>query len=225
MLGVMGIAIAIAMLFWQWKLVVATSLGVLVMRWLYCLQELDWQSIGSSLRQYLIGANRKFAIAVCIGSLFSLGIYVAISIGADTQSLSITIGILLQAIATLSSFILLLWQVFGHTAPTQATKQATKIDNLFADLTHTDPLKRLIAVRQLTDLATNQSNHSIPRISITDCFRLMLKTESEPIVLNAVLAGLQQLETTPKINQSTASLSPLNSPQEARAKTKLYSAR
>ncbi|NJL68277.1 MAG: hypothetical protein HC894_19150 [Microcoleus sp. SM1_3_4] len=76
-------------------------------------------------------------------------------------------------------------------------------------MTDTDPVKRLIAVRQITDLVANPEfgklnslKSSIVTDSIAECFRLMLSREPEAFVRNALLEGLQTLESLPKLSQA-----------------------
>nr|WP_275974416.1 hypothetical protein [Argonema galeatum] len=181
------------MLFWNWKLLLATSVGVLVMWLVYRLQVLDWQLYWSNLRRFFGGANRQLTIAVGSGGLATLSTYTAISIGVDTDSPWIAGGAMLQGLGTLAILVLLVWQIVGR----RAFRDEAKLDRMLASLTDADPLKRLIAVRHLTRFGTKYD--SSEQNAIADYFRLMLSQESEALIRDAVLDGLQAFDNLQKL--------------------------
>ncbi|MFB2833759.1 hypothetical protein [Floridanema evergladense] len=200
----LGSIAAITIILSDRKLLLASSIGVVTIWLVYRLQSGNWQPYLSNLRRLLTGANRQLVVAVISGGLATLCGYVAIA-GADTQSSWITLIVLLQSLGTLPILGLLVWQIL-----TQQTKpDTTKLDQMLADLTHADPLKRLIAVRYLTSSVKRfDFNH---KIWISDYFRLMLNREQEAIVRDAILDGLRILENYPKLGEARASFSmPVN---------------
>jgi hypothetical protein len=199
----LSLVLAIAMLCWHWKLVLATSLGVLVMWLVYRLQALNWQVCWSNLRRFFQGANRQLAIAVGSGSLASLSIYMALSIGIDTDSPWIGVAAMLQGLGTLSILVLLIYHMIGR----QENQEDAQLEALLVELTHTEPLKRLIAVRQLARLGTKARFDKTEQRSIADYFRLMLSRESEPIVRDAIIECLQALENVKSLNQGASAFS------------------
>ena len=52
------LTVVVAMLFWNWKLLLATGAGVLVMLLVYLMQEWDWLLYWSRVRQFFNGSNR-----------------------------------------------------------------------------------------------------------------------------------------------------------------------
>jgi hypothetical protein len=70
-----GLTGVVAMLLWNWKLLLATSAGVLVMLLAYLMQEWDWQIYGSSLRRFFSGFNRQLTLAVGSGGIATLSTY------------------------------------------------------------------------------------------------------------------------------------------------------
>jgi len=201
----LGSIAAMTVIFSNRKLFLATSIGVITMWLVYRLQSGNWQSHLENLRQLVTGTNRQLAIAVFSGGLATLCSYLAIAIGSDTQSSWITLGILLQSLATLAILGLIAWQIVGQ----QTKPDQTKLDQMLADLTDTDPLKRLIAVRYLISSAQKfDFNH---KVYLADYFRLMLNREKEAIIRDAVLDGLRLLENNPKLSEAKASFSmPVN---------------
>lgn len=197
----LGLTVAFALMFWNWKLVLATIVGMLVMWLVYRLQFCNWQSYWSNLRRLFGGANRQLTIAVGSGGLATLCTYMAVSIGVDTNSPWIAAGTMLQGFGTLAILVLLIW-VFSDRF---ACSDRAKLDQVLADLTHTDPLKRLIAVRYLIS--------SVRRFDVShqrhfaDCFRLMLSREEEAVIRDAVLDGLKALENNLQMDRATPSFS------------------
>lgn len=88
-------------------------------------------------------------------------------------------------------------------------------------LTDPNPLHRLIAIRQSTQHAlsgTDSIAESIPsdRAYLAACFRLMLQTETDPTLRQALQQHLQPLEALPPLKSSIAPLvqvSPLHLPE------------
>ncbi|MBF2036198.1 MAG: hypothetical protein IGR92_12165 [Leptolyngbyaceae cyanobacterium T60_A2020_046] len=86
-------------------------------------------------------------------------------------------------------------------------------------LTHADPLRRLMAVRDLTHWATARRDVTyVPGSPVTlrshliDCFHLMLAQEPEPLVRTALREALTALHpTTAALPQGTLPLSSLHS--------------
>lgn len=190
---VTSLMVAIAMLIWNWKLWVATSAGVLVMWLVWRVQGWKWQLSWSKLRRIFGGANRQLTIAVASGGLASVSTYTAVSIGVDTDSPWIGAGAMLQGLGTLAIFILLIWQIFGR----QSVRDQGKLDRMVSSLAHSDPLKRLIAVRYLTRLALEYDRTRQPEIA--DYFRLMLDREQPSPIREALLDGLQAFDDVKKL--------------------------
>ncbi|MGA9383072.1 MAG: hypothetical protein WBV73_30285 [Phormidium sp.] len=201
----LGLIVAMTIIFSDRRLFLATSIGVVTMWLVYRLQSGNWQSYWSNLRPLVTGANRQLAVAVISGGFATLCSYLAIAIGTDTQSSWITFAILLQSLGTLAILGLLVWQILAQ----QTKPDQTKLDQMLADLTDADTLKRLIAVRYLTSSA--QKFDFSHKVWLADYFRLMLNRETEEIIRDAVLDGLRLLENYPKLGEATASFSmPVN---------------
>jgi hypothetical protein len=178
------------MLFWNWKLLLATGAGVFVMLLVYLMQEWDWQLYWSSLRRFFSGSNRQLTIAVGSGGIATFSTYMAVSIWVDSDSSWIAAGAILQGFGTLATLILLVWQIISR----QASRDEVNRDQMLRDLTDADPLKRLLAVRQLTRWVTDHRLHPSVRRVVAECFRLMLSREEEAVIRDAVLDGLQVLD-------------------------------
>lgn len=185
---VWGLTVAIALLIWNWKLLIATSAGVLVMWGVYSMQGWDWQVVRSNLRRFLRSSNRQIAIAVCTGGIATVSSYMAVAIWAQSENHWLATGAILQGVATIATLMLVVWQMITPKASTDEVS----FNELLINLTDTDPLKRLIAVRQITRLM--KTTAIADPATISDYFRFMLGREREPMVREALLDGLQAVE-------------------------------
>jgi hypothetical protein len=197
----------VAMLFWHWQLLLATVAGVFVMLLVYLIQDWDWQFYWSSVRRFFKGSNRQLTLAVASGGIATFSTYMAIAICLESESSWIATGTILQGLGTLTTVILLVWLLFHP----QENREETKRDQLFNDLSDPNPVKRLLAVRQLTRWGkANNLNPSSRRV-IVECFCLMLNQEQESLIRNAVLDGIKVLDNNQDLDQGAGPLQlPIN---------------
>lgn len=193
------LTLVVAMLFWNWKLLLATTVGMLVMVVVYWMHEWDWQVPWSDLRRFLNGSSWQFTLAAGSGGVATLSTYMAASIWMDSDSPWIATGAILQGLGTLVILIMLVWQIVSW----QASQKEAQLDQLLTDLTDADPLKRLIAVRQLTRLVTRSQFDSSHHSSVAECLRLLLSQEQETAIRDAVLDSLQALNKVKQLSSGT----------------------
>ncbi|MFB8791924.1 MAG: hypothetical protein U7123_24530 [Potamolinea sp.] len=192
----------VAMLFWNWKLLLATGAGIFVMLLVYLMQEWDWQLYWSSLRRFFNGSNRQLTIAVASGGIATFSTYMAIAICLESDSSWIATGAILQGFGTLATFILLVWLLISP----QESRDEINRDDLLNDLSDPNPVKRLLAVRQLTRSLGSQHLHPSARNVVVECFCLMLSREEESVIRNAVLDGIQALSNNQVLDKGTQPL-------------------
>lgn len=181
-LFVLGGAIAL----WQWQLLLAAGIGLLSTGLTYRIQQRRWQPPWASIRQFWDGANRRLSLAMIAGGVATLGAYLAIKVWIDFKNPWIAVGAILQGCGTLAVLILLIWQM----AERHSSSADLQFNRLVIDLTYVDPLKRLIAVRQLTQFAQAQPDKT-RNMMIAEYFQVMLSRELEVVVQNAILDGLE----------------------------------
>ncbi|HEY9831732.1 MAG TPA: hypothetical protein V6D26_14215 [Stenomitos sp.] len=186
-----GLTVVVVMLFLHWKLLLATSIGALVMLLVYMMQDWDWQRYWSSLIHFLSGSHQPFTLAVGSGAMATLSTYMVISIWVDSDSPWIAASTIIQLLGTLTLLTLLAWQTLNR--PT--SQNVMNRDQMLSDLTDANPIKRLVAVQQLTQWGTDPFLDSSERCVVADCFRLMLTHEQEAVIRGAVLDGLQVLDS------------------------------
>lgn len=184
------LSVAIAMLVWNWQLLLATSVGLLLMLLLYWLQEWNWQTRLANLRRLVSGSNRQLTLAVGGGGIATLGSYMAISVWLDTESPWIAAGGILQGLGTLVILLLLM----GRWASQPVPDEGTNLERLLLELTAAEPLRRFIAVKRLTRSLRDQECDREEYRTVIEAWRLMLSVESEPAVRNALLDGLKMLK-------------------------------
>lgn len=198
---------------WNSQLLFSTGLGIAAMILVYRGESREWQLLRSQVEQFWDSPNRRFVLAVGTGGIAALVAYMSLAVWADSESHWMAASLILQNLGTIAIAGLLLRQALSLGA----SKDEAALDRILADLTDADPVKRLIAVRQMTDLVNSggfgrrSSVKSLPakprnRIALTraaECFRLMLSREPEALVRNALLEGLQTWDDTYGLNSKS----------------------
>lgn len=179
-----------ALLFWHWKLMLATAVGAGMMLGVYLLQSANWPAYWSRWQRFFSGTQRQLTLAVGSGGLAALFTYIAATVWADTENRWLATGAIFQGMATLLTLILLSWQIAGR----HFRRDEEKFEQCLADLTEADPLKRLIAIRRLMQLRRRDKLSLGDRRQVNEYFRLMLSRETETAVRNALIDGLQALD-------------------------------
>lgn len=203
---------ALGVLGWNGRLFLATGAGVGVMTLVYLLH--DWQPTlnGSTWRKVLQGWNQPLLVATGAGAIATFTTYLAASVWVDAESRWIASGAILQSIGTVAVLILLITQMLDR----RDQQLRIPYHQFVADLTQDDPLKRLIAVRQLTDgvsvLADERRDRPTgapkkpARHEVAGYFRVMLQRETDPIVRDALYDGLQTIDIVEQLKQATEPL-------------------
>lgn len=203
----------VLMIAWNWKLVVATSSGITLMLLVYRMQEWNWSSYWLHWRQFVKGSSGKLTLAVGSGSFAALSTYVATSIWADSENRWLATGTILQGLATFLTLGLLVSNFFSQNQE----KLETKFEQLVSDLTDSDSLKRLIAVRRLSSLKEKGHLSSLDQDFLHEYLSLMLTQETEKQVKNAILETLGQKSKIAANSQNLPVL--LESPLQSLVKT------
>lgn len=177
------------MLLWNWKLVLATVSGVGLMLLVYFVQGWNWQAYLSHWRKFFTGSGGKLTVAVGSGGFAALSTYIAASIWADSENRWLAVGTILQGFGTLVTLLLLGWHIVGD----RFGQDENKFEQLLPELTASDPLKRLIAVRQLSNMMSKPRLRLVYEQQLVEYFCLLLSREQESPIREAVLKSLQKL--------------------------------
>ncbi len=200
--GFLGfVTIVVAMFLWNWKLLLALLIGVGVMVLVYSMQGWDWQLGWSKIRNFLNSPNRRLALAVVSGGLATVSTYMAAAIWVDSHSHWIATGAIVQGVGTLLTLILLVWQIVNF----YENREEDHLDQLLVNLTEKDPLKRLIALRQLTKLINRQRIDSSVQQDIVECLQLLLSREEEVVIREAAFKSLEACDRLQLLPPKTAS--------------------
>jgi hypothetical protein len=189
--------------------VLALGIGAVVLVAVYLAQQGQWKIPQVNWRRLWQGSNRSLTVAIASGSIAALSAYVTAGIWFGTEQGWLAIGIILQGFGTLTVLGLLTWQtlnrqVEGSAIAIPSTAPDSAFNLALADLANADPLKRLIAVRQITHWMEG-GGIVVPMTPshIADCFRLMLNRETESSVCSALLDGLQVVGQGRQLNPAT----------------------
>ncbi|WGV27549.1 armadillo-type fold-containing protein [Halotia branconii] len=200
--GILGfLTIVVAMLLWNWKLLLALVVGVGVMLLVYSMQKWDWQLRWSEMQRFLTSPNRRLALAVGSGGIATISTYMAAAIWVDSNSPWIAAGAIVQGLGTLLTLILLVWQIINF----YGNREEDNFERLLLNLTVQDSLKRLIAIRQLTKLITHRKTDIAVQQDVIQCLQLLLTQEKEPIIREAAFKSLQTLDSSQMLTSSAAS--------------------
>lgn len=186
------LTIIVAMLLWNWKLLLALIVGIGVMLLVYSMPKWNWQLRWSEVRRFFNGPNCRLALAVGSGGIATVTTYMASAIWVESSSSWIAAGIILQGIGTLLTLILLVWQIVNF----YGKREEDSINQWIVNLTEPDSLKRLIAIRQLTKIITNQQLDSQVQQEVVQCLQLLLSQEKESVIRDAAFESLQVLDNS-----------------------------
>lgn len=189
---------------WNWKLLLAIVVGIGLMLSVYLAQSSYWRRYWSIFKRLFTGYNRRLTLAVSSGSLGAFITYMTASIWADTENRWLATGSILQGLGTLTTLFLLGWHLWGK----QSHQQETKFNELSEDLAAPDPLKRLMAVRQLTTLVLSNKLPAKYYGWLIEYYHLMLSQSQEKLVREALLDALQALDVN-FLRDSKTQLNPI----------------
>lgn len=214
--GWLGGGIGLLLLWlWAWQWVLSISLGLSVMVGVYLAQQhqlkLSWRGWSRVWNR----SNRSATLAVLAGILAWGSTYLATALWLESDQPWLATSVLLEGFGILAIFSLLLWQILSSQFQ-QPDHSYIRFQALLNDLADADPLKRLLAVRQLTQTlapAGSRQSTNLPMTShqVVECFRLMLERETEPLVCNALLDSLRLLQPTRQLAESRLTAVPMRS--------------
>ncbi|MEA5620040.1 armadillo-type fold-containing protein [Cronbergia sp. UHCC 0137] len=184
------LSLIVAMILWNWKLLLALAVGIGVMGLAYSMSKWNWQLRWLEIAQFFNTPNTRFALSVIMGGIATVITYMTIAIWLDSTSHWIAAGIIVQGLGTLLTLILLVWQLISlHNH-----QDEEYLDQLLNNLIVADPLKRLIAVRQLSKLINRQQIDPSVQQDIVQCLGLLLSREEETVIREAAFNSLQALD-------------------------------
>ncbi|ERN42375.1 hypothetical protein KR51_00008960 [Rubidibacter lacunae KORDI 51-2] len=180
----------IALLLWNWQLVCATAAGIATLVLAYLIPTRYWQQVQTRVLQVWQGIPRHMTLAVVSSGIVATFVYAALAIWTAATDRWLAAGAIAQSVATFLTLGLLGWHVFERQPQRSFAR-----DRYLRELTHADALKRLIAVRLLSERALTGAQAE--RKHLGEYFCLLHSRESEPLVRAAILDSLHRLELAP----------------------------
>ena len=179
----------VSLWWWNWQLLLATTIGICLMWLTYKVPSRQWRKLWQTGSNLLTRHHSKLVFAVGSGSLGGFVTYMMSAIWLDTENHWLATGSILQGFATLAVLILVGWQVKQN----YSDRYSAKFDRTLQDLTAPESLKRLIAIRQLTNLVRKKALDREHKLQLIEYFHFMLSTPQESAIQEALLDGLEIL--------------------------------
>lgn len=203
----------------QGQLVLATGLGLGSMGFVYWLLTGNWQHYRGQIQAFFRKPSGQLTLAVGVGSLVTLSTYLVTSLGRATGNPWLAIILLGEGFGIL--MILGILGSYGLNQPSSV--KLTPWEEALQGLTAPEPLKRLLAVRQLIRYGQTLSPHREEHQEIRLYFQYLLADEEDANIRQIVLDYLRQepqaLDSpsqltiaAPPLNQEHLRRSPLQSP-------------
>jgi hypothetical protein len=180
-------ALFLSLFLWQWKLVLALTVGAVAMVLVYRWERQDWQGWAMGLRRWFSGPQRLLVLSVGSGGVAALGTYLTASVWVDEGNPWMASEFLLQGLGTLAVLLLLVMQWLNH----QGESFETRLESAVQALSDPDPLKRLLGIRQIDRFILKKNLDAAQLKLVTGALQILVKQEPEAAVRNAALDSLQ----------------------------------
>lgn len=181
------LTIVVAMLIWNWQILLAILVGIGVMSLTYSMQKLNWQLCWSQIYHFLNNVNSRLVLAISSGGIATVTTYMTIAIWVEAKSIWFVLATMIQGVGTLVTLIFLVCQV----SYLEQRREDKHIEELLQRLTESEALIRLIAINKLTKLMRCQQIDLSVKEDILNCLRLVLSQEKETVIREAVIHSLQ----------------------------------
>jgi hypothetical protein len=179
---------ALSLFFWNGRLFFALGVGAIVTS-LLSSQPREFIPLQLTRLQRRFEHLHPSTSLALVGGCTGFVTYLATSIWVESQSHWLAAGVLLQGVGTVAVLAVLTHQIAQRAVAEPKQTQSISV----TDLTDDAPLRRLIAVRQLTQMAAGLEMNHPQRQELLDYLHLMERYETEPLVRAAVRSGCQQL--------------------------------
>ena len=191
----------VMLLVWNWQLIAATSAGILAMIAVYAMQDWNWNVILWRIQKFLQSPYRHLPLSVASGTVTVLLTYTVISVWSNQSNHWLASANILQLVATLGICAILVRQTFMNWLQ----RQQDNFDQLIAQLTVTDDLARLIAIKQINQYVHDNRLPAAQEKAIADYCQVLLNRETEPTMRDALFETLESLQLPtikPALNRS-----------------------
>lgn len=192
------LGLSVLMLLWDWKISVATLLGMGAVWVLPALQRHPWRLTLRHLQPLWIQGNRTFTLSLVGGGLVAMLSYVSIQVWTETQNHWLAAWVVIQGVAlvllTVVGAIFLLKP--ADSVPGLSglvTETNAEIRQYLRDLVDAEPMNRLIATHGLMRYLQQAGWEPQTGEMIQDGLTMQLRQETDLTVQSAMLKTLQLL--------------------------------
>lgn len=182
-----GVTVGV-MLIWNWQLLLATLAGSGALLFLSQFPLDRWSVYWQKWQQQINLSQRRLLIAVIGSGLACLGTYWGINIWEELENPWLASGAIAQGI------ILTLLLASQVSKLVFASPSQTSFSQFLEDLTAENPLKRLMAIRELTQLAIRGKLKPDQLKQVNEYFSLLFSVETKAIVRQGLLESMQTLQ-------------------------------
>jgi hypothetical protein len=179
------------MLLWNWKLFFATGTGMSATLGVYLLLQSNWRLRWADLRRWFSGSQRPIVLAAVTGGLATVSTYMATAIWVTSDNHWMASGFILEGLATLAILGLLAWQTLHRVLG----RDDVDLNGMLSQLSQDDPLKQVMALRQLERWILRELLEEQEQQTILDCCQVLLTRDLDPVVREAALALLASQST------------------------------
>jgi hypothetical protein len=192
----------IMLLLWNWQLITATGAGISVMVAVYTMQDWNWNVILWRIHKFLQSPYRHLPLSVASGTSTVLLTYTFLALWSNQENHWLASANILQLGATLGVLAILVRQAFKQWLQ----RQQDNFDQLISQLSVSDDLARLIAIKQVNQYVKENRLPAAQERAIADYCQILLNRETELIMREAIfetLEGLQSVVDRPALKRST----------------------
>ncbi|MCC5898806.1 MAG: hypothetical protein JJU32_12950 [Phormidium sp. BM_Day4_Bin.17] len=179
------------MLLWNWKLFIATGTGMSATLGVYLLLQSKWRLRWGHLHRWFSGPQKPVVLATTTGGLATLSTYMATAIWVSSDNHWMASGFILEGLATLAILGLLTWQTLHRVLG----RDHVDLNGMLSQLSQEDPLKQVVALRQLERWILAELVDEQEQQTILDCCRVLLTRDLDAVVREAALALLASQST------------------------------
>lgn len=199
----------------EWRLILATGLGIGSMRLVYWLLTHRQEIQAKHWRELFSGPQSSLILAGGSGGLTAVGSYMATMVWSEVENPWLATGIILQGLGSLATVGLLLWQRQKLSSPKLLTVPISDFDHCLHYLAHGDRLQKLIALRHLQQWQARQALTPHEQRELVLYLQAFLEVKQESSLQKSALYLLQQC------HGFSGHREPLSIPQQQRQRQKI----
>lgn len=184
-LWVWAVLFLAVMLFWNWELVIAMVVGIVLLFLVYSAQSWPWLKIWAYGERWWQHPQRALVVSTLAGVVGVLGAYLTVHLGVTTGNIWLSVALLVQMLLSSGVFILLVQQ--------SAQRHNLSLEILLQQAVAEDPPSRLVGIRQLTHYMRVRLLLPEQQRAIMGTCQLLLERETVPLVREALVQTLAEL--------------------------------